>query len=111
MPTTIITYNKYSLPLPLQFSLLRTSAPLILPLALSMAEEAQSRPETDGSKRKLDEIQMAKQKAQEIVARLVNDAEAKRPRLDDASDSESLRPAPPPFGTHLSLSLSSISRV
>ncbi|KAJ8645605.1 hypothetical protein MRB53_007353 [Persea americana] len=62
-----------------------------------MAEETQFRPDSDGSKRKLDEIQMAKQKAQEIVARLVNNAEAKRPRFDDASESDSLRsPMPPP---------------
>lgn len=31
----------------------------------------------------LDEVQIAKQKAQEIVARLVSDAEAKRPRTED----------------------------
>ncbi|XP_010276486.1 PREDICTED: far upstream element-binding protein 2-like [Nelumbo nucifera] len=48
-----------------------------------MAEEET---QTDTSKRKLEEIQLAKQKAQEIVARLVNSAEAKRPRLDDTSD-------------------------
>lgn len=68
-----------------------------------MAEEAQYRPDSDGSKRKLDEIQMAKQKAQEIVARLVNNAEAKRPRFDDASDSDSLRSPMPPPGIHPSL--------
>ncbi|KAJ0248216.1 Uncharacterized protein HA466_0153510 [Hirschfeldia incana] len=33
----------------------------------------------------MDEIQIAKQKAQEIAARLLNSAEAKRPRVDNAS--------------------------
>ncbi|KAF8405126.1 hypothetical protein HHK36_010024 [Tetracentron sinense] len=62
-------------------------------------EESQLRPETtDNSKRKLEEIQLAKQKAQEIVARLVNDAEAKRPRLEDSSEPESTDSVPyPPF--------------
>lgn len=54
-----------------------------------MAEEPQSRFDTDTdtntTKRKLDEIQIAKQKAQELVARFVNDAESKRPRLEDAA--------------------------
>ncbi|KAK9164368.1 hypothetical protein Syun_005270 [Stephania yunnanensis] len=66
-------------------------------------EEAQTRPDTDNnntSKRKLDDIQLAKQKAQEIVARLVNDAESKRPRLDDAPhDSFSSQPPQFPDGT------------
>eukprot|EP00262_Sarcandra_glabra_P015345 TRINITY_DN4713_c0_g2_i1.p1 TRINITY_DN4713_c0_g2~~TRINITY_DN4713_c0_g2_i1.p1 ORF type:complete len:583 (+),score=123.08 TRINITY_DN4713_c0_g2_i1:50-1798(+) len=62
-----------------------------------MAEEPQLRSETDSSsKRKLEEIQLAKQKAQEIVARLVNDAEAKRPRFDDAPASSDSAPSPNP---------------
>ena len=41
---------------------------------------------TDSTKRKLeDNILLAKQKAQEIAARLVSNAESKRPRLDDDS--------------------------
>lgn len=41
----------------------------------------------DGTKRKMEEdIQLAKQKAQEIAARLVGSAESKRPRLDDSSE-------------------------
>ncbi|XP_043709009.1 far upstream element-binding protein 1-like [Telopea speciosissima] len=52
-------------------------------------EEAYLHPETDTNKRKLEEIQLAKQKAQEIVARLVNDAGAKRTRFDDSSESYS----------------------
>ncbi|KAF8406356.1 hypothetical protein HHK36_008443 [Tetracentron sinense] len=62
-------------------------------------EETQLRLETtESGKRKLDEIQLAKQKAQEIVARLVNDAEAKRPRIDDSSVPSSDTSVPyPPF--------------
>ncbi|XP_042494352.1 far upstream element-binding protein 2-like [Macadamia integrifolia] len=52
-------------------------------------EEAHLRPETDNNKRKLEEIQLAKQKAQEIVARLVNDAGTKRTRFDDSSEDPS----------------------
>ncbi|KAJ4963374.1 hypothetical protein NE237_023313 [Protea cynaroides] len=52
-------------------------------------EEAHLHLENDNSKRKLEEIQIAKQKAQEIVARLVNDAGTKRTRLDDSSDAPS----------------------
>lgn len=41
----------------------------------------------EGTKRKMEEnIQLAKQKAQEIAARLVGNAESKRPRLDDSSE-------------------------
>ncbi|XP_015874237.3 uncharacterized protein LOC107411206 [Ziziphus jujuba] len=47
----------------------------------------------DSHKRKLeDNILLAKQKAQEIAARLVSNAESKRPRLDDDS-SEALPPS------------------
>ncbi|XP_042507807.1 far upstream element-binding protein 2-like [Macadamia integrifolia] len=52
-------------------------------------EEAYMHPETDTNKRKWEEIQLAKQKAQEIVARLVSDAGSKRTRLDDSSESYS----------------------
>ncbi|XP_077217375.1 uncharacterized protein LOC143851776 [Tasmannia lanceolata] len=57
-----------------------------------MGEEQQLSSEGDSSsKRKLEEIEFAKLKAQEIVARLVNDAETKRPRFEDLSE------APPTF--------------
>ncbi|KAJ4964578.1 hypothetical protein NE237_016427 [Protea cynaroides] len=52
-------------------------------------EESHLRPEMETNKRKLDEIQLAKQKAQEIVARLVNDAGSKRTRFDESSEAPS----------------------
>ncbi|KAL5984878.1 hypothetical protein ACLOJK_041837 [Asimina triloba] len=62
------------------------SRALTLFSAMGEEEGGQLRTEMESSsKRKLEEIQMAKQKAQEIVARLVNDAETKRPRFDDPS--------------------------
>ncbi|GLJ31059.1 hypothetical protein SUGI_0621620 [Cryptomeria japonica] len=39
----------------------------------------------------MDEVEIAKQRAQEIVARLVNTAEAKRPRIEDESARTGLR--------------------
>lgn len=61
-------------------------------------------PPDHNSKRKLDDnILLAKQKAQEIAARLVSNAESKRPRLDDNnhdhSSSEPLASNPPFPGT------------
>ncbi|KAL6211648.1 hypothetical protein ACLB2K_016871 [Fragaria x ananassa] len=55
-----------------------------------MTEEKDRRPEIaagDSAKRKLEDmsILLAKQKAQEIAARLVTNAESKRPRVDDES--------------------------
>ncbi|KAM6559115.1 hypothetical protein CsatA_028354 [Cannabis sativa] len=53
-----------------------------------------SSPIDSGTKRKLDDnILLAKQKAQEIAARLVSNAESKRPRLD-TDDSNSSEPLP-----------------
>ncbi|KAF6160580.1 hypothetical protein GIB67_019520 [Kingdonia uniflora] len=48
-----------------------------------------------GGKRKLDDIQIAKQKAQEMIARIVNDADSKRPRLDDPTSPSSDQYPPP----------------
>ncbi|KAH9322354.1 hypothetical protein KI387_016993, partial [Taxus chinensis] len=42
----------------------------------------------------LDEVEIAKQRAQEIVARLVNNAEAKRPRIDDDTARTATDPKP-----------------
>ncbi|XP_062022574.1 uncharacterized protein LOC133738912 [Rosa rugosa] len=62
-----------------------------------MTEDKDRQPETagDSAKRKLEDpaaisILLAKQKAQEIAARLVTNAESKRPRVDD----ESFQPNP-----------------
>ncbi|KAF5174930.1 Far upstream element-binding protein [Thalictrum thalictroides] len=52
-------------------------------------EEAKVYQEPDSNKRKLDEIQLAKQKAQEIAARLFNNAESKRSRFDESSETTS----------------------
>lgn len=42
----------------------------------------------------MDEVELAKQRAQEIVARLVNTAEAKRPRIDEESTRTATEPKP-----------------
>lgn len=49
-------------------------------------QDVRSRTTPESAKRKLeDPILLAKQKAQEIAARLVSNAESKRPRLDNES--------------------------
>uniref|UniRef100_A0A0A0K828 RNA-binding protein Nova-1 n=2 Tax=Cucumis sativus TaxID=3659 RepID=A0A0A0K828_CUCSA len=61
---------------------------------------------SDTNKRKLEEnIQLAKQKAQEIVAKLVSNAESKRPRFEY----EPPAPAPPPQNPPLSSSTFTVS--
>ncbi|POO03055.1 Polyribonucleotide nucleotidyltransferase [Trema orientale] len=61
-------------------------------------EHAQQSPPSDNNnttKRKLDDnILLAKQKAQEIAARLVSNAESKRPRLSDDDGDASSEPVP-----------------
>lgn len=53
-------------------------------------QEVRSGTASEGTKRKLeDPILLAKQKAQEIAARLVSNAESKRPRLDNESSEPS----------------------
>ncbi|GAB4853954.1 hypothetical protein Ancab_018162 [Ancistrocladus abbreviatus] len=64
------------------------------------------RGDPDGHKRKIeDEIELAKQRAQEIAARLINSAESKRPRLDASDNSITTHPPPSlPPPTHLPVS-------
>ena len=53
---------------------------------------------SDSNKRKLEQnIQLAKLKAQEIVAKLVSDAESKRPRFDYESPATAPAPQNPPL--------------
>lgn len=53
---------------------------------------------SDTNKRKLEEnIQLAKQKAQEIVAKLVSNAESKRPRFDYEPPTAAPAPQNPPL--------------
>lgn len=55
---------------------------------------------SDTNKRKLEEnIQLAKQKAQEIVAKLVSNAESKRPRFEYESPAVASTPQNPPLSS------------
>ncbi|XP_038887636.1 far upstream element-binding protein 1-like [Benincasa hispida] len=55
---------------------------------------------SDTNKRKLEEnIQLAKQKAQEIVAKLVSNAESKRPRFEYESPATAPAPQNPPLSS------------
>ncbi|GAB4837958.1 hypothetical protein Ancab_027486 [Ancistrocladus abbreviatus] len=72
------------------------------------------RGDSDGHKRKIeDEIELAKQRAQEIAARLINTAESKRPRLDtslfssisSATTATAYPPPPPPPITQFPVSV------
>lgn len=70
----------------------------------------------DSAKRKLEDssfsIELAKQKAQEIAARLVSDAESKRPRLEEEPFQPSPVFNPPPYpGTPSFFQCSALSRV
>ncbi|KAA0031274.1 far upstream element-binding protein 1 [Cucumis melo var. makuwa] len=55
---------------------------------------------SDTNKRKLEEnIQLAKQKAQEIVAKLVSNAESKRPRFEYEPPAAAPAPLNPPLSS------------
>lgn len=57
------------------------SAPLTSP-----PSDSQTQPSYNSVPPPADEIQLAKQRAQEIAARLFNNAEAKRPRIENGGD-------------------------
>lgn len=87
--------------------------------AFNMTEDKDRNPDTtgDSAKRKLEDpgisILLAKQKAQEIAARLVGNAESKRPRvLDDDSFQSNPVYTPPAYpGTHSLFQFLVLSRV